>query len=390
MVRPAAGPAICALGYAAAVSCYLPLLTLLLPLRVEAIAPASRFGVLAAASIAGAVVAAGTNILFGALSDRSIARGGTRRGWIAAGLAATLASYAAIARVETAAGVVVAVMLFQAAMNLLLAPLLALIAEEIPDARKGYAAGLLAGAHPAAALLCALLVAVGPGSMGGRLAAIGAIAAAGLLPLLLSVPGEGRSPPLPPVPAASRDLVVAWGARLAFQIAGGVLFVYLLYVMEAFADGGDPAALSARIAGLMATANLLPLPVTLVLGRFSDRLRQRKPFIVATAALAAAGLAAMASADAWRGAAIGYGLYAIGNGAFLALQIGFVMELLPNPRHRGRDLGFVNLANTIPALIGPALTWWLATPGSPALLLLSLAALSLAGGLAMLAVRSRR
>jgi hypothetical protein len=42
-----------------------------------------------------------------------------------------------------------------------------------------------------------------------------------------------------------------------------------------------------------------------------------------------------------------------------------------------------NLANTLPALIGPLLTWTLATPHDFRLLLLVLAGLTLAGGIVM-------
>ena len=68
----------------------------------------------------------------------------------------------------------------------------------------------------------------------------------------------------------------------------------------------------------------------------------------------------------------------------------FAMQLLPTPAHRGRDLGLLNLTNTLPALLGPLLAWMLATPRDFSAVLLVLAALTLAGGLAMLGVRSRR
>ena len=75
---------------------------------------------------------------------------------------------------------------------------------------------------------------------------------------------------------------------------------------------------------------------------------------------------------------------------FLALHAAFAMQLLPTPAHRGRDLGLLNLTNTLPALLGPLLAWMLATPRDFSAVLLVLAALTLAGGLAMLGVRSRR
>jgi hypothetical protein len=65
------------------------------------------------------------------------------------------------------------------------------------------------------------------------------------------------------------------------------------------------------------------------------------------------------------------------------------MQLLPSAAHRGRDLGLLNLANTLPSLVGPALTWWLATPEDFDTVILTVAALTLAGGLTIMAVRAR-
>jgi len=76
----------------------------------------------------------------------------------------------------------------------------------------------------------------------------------------------------------------------------------------------------------------------------------------------------------------------VGSAVFLALHAGYVMQLLPNPRRHGRDLGLINLTNTLPALIGPMLAWLLATPSNFAGLMMILAALTLGGGIAILAI----
>ena len=96
----------------------------------------------------------------------------------------------------------------------------------------------------------------------------------------------------------------------------------------------------------------------------------------------------MAAATEWRMGAIGYGLYALGSNVFLVLHAGFAMLLLPSAQHRGRDLGLLNLANTAPSLIGPAIAWMLATPNNFTPAMLALAILTLLGGFAILGVRS--
>ncbi len=141
-----------ALANAGGVIAYQPLLTLLLPLKVEQLAGATRIGLFSATVIAGALAASVSNVLFGWLSDRSLARGGGRRGWVVVGLVLTGCSFATIVLARTPAAIIAAVALFQLAVNALLAPLLAIMADEVPDGQKGVAGGLLAGAVPVASL----------------------------------------------------------------------------------------------------------------------------------------------------------------------------------------------------------------------------------------------
>lgn len=383
-------PVLGALAYAGCVVAYLPLLTLLLPLRIEQMAGEARFGVLATTMIAGAVMASGSGILFGWLSDRALERGGGRRRWIAVGLVATIVCFAGIAGARAPVMLVAAVMAFQVALNATLAPLVALLAEESPDHRNGLMSGLLAGAQPLAAAVGPVLVAWTAPGLGLRLAVVAGIFTICLAPLL-ATPASNLSRAVErTVAVSSRDLAIAWFSRLMVQIAGNVLFAYLYFYMEQFATTAGRAAVPAQVGGLIFLANIVPLPLAVLLGRWSDRIGRRKPFLVAASVLDAVGLVVMACAHEWTVAAVGFCLYSVGWLVFLTLQIGFVMQLLPNPRRRGRDLGVINLSNTVPVLIGPALAWWLATPRSFAPLLLTLAALSLAGGMAMLGVTGRK
>lgn len=378
------------LANAGAVIGYLPLLSLLLPLKVAAVAGDARLGVLTACAMLGAVAASLANILFGWLSDASVARGGGRRGWIAMGAVATIASFAGVAAARTPTAIVLAVIVFQLAVNAIIAPLLAMMAEEIPDAQKGVAGGLLAFGAPLASGLSALAVVVAAGES-ARFALISAALALCLSPLLLGAPMR----PLAPEPrrasvaaALRRDLAIAWGARLLVQIATVVLGLYLLYILESIA-ARPVAEIVPLAAQVQAAATVIAAPLAILLGRLSDRVGRRKPFLLAAALLAAAGLVAMAETASWPVAAVGYGAYAIGSAIFLALHIAFSMQLLPDPTHRGRDLGFYNLTNTLPSLLGPVLTWSLATPNDFRAVLLALAVLTLTGGLAMLATRAR-
>lgn len=368
---------------------YLPLLTLLLPLKIAAVAPDARLGLVTVTTVLGALAASAANVLFGWWSDVLRARGGGRRSFMAGGIVATVLSYTLVAAADTPASIVAAVVAFQVAVNALLSPLFAALAEEVPDERKGTAGGLLAFANPFASGVSAAVIALAT-SEGARLAAVAAVMTLCVLPLLLTrtVPGESVSDDAPP--ATRRDLLAAWWSRLLVQVAGAVLFYYLLFYFGSVVAALPSAELAVRVGQVMTAAYIVPIPIALLCGRWSDRFGQRKPFLIAATLVAAGGLTVMAGATGWTGATLGFGLFACGSSVFLSLHATFAMQLLPSPARRGRDLGLINLTNTLPALIGPLLTWGLATPTDFSVLMATLAVLMVLGGLSILPVRGRR
>lgn len=370
---------------------WMPLLTLLLPIRIEAIAGEARIGVLTAAVIAGALSASGSNLLFGWLSDLGVERGGGRRTWLAGGLAATLLSYAGVGLAATATGMILAIVFFQFAVNALLAPMFAIMADEIPDAQKRTAGGLLALGNPLAAAVSAVLV-TAPLSDAQRLMVVGAAVAVCVVPLILTRP---RPPvPVPEAPAARdvlrHDLLIVSGSRLLVQVAGAVLSLYLFYYFETIDAAAPREAVARHVGQALALAYLLPLPVAVIIGRWSDAIGRGKPFLLGTAAATSLGLIGMTLAADWNAATIAFALYSVGWTVFLSLNSGFSMQLLPDPRRRGRDLGLLNLTNTLPQLLGPLMTWLLVTPHDFDPALIALAVLTAGGAFAILGVRGRR
>jgi len=137
------------LAYGGAVCAYVPLLTLLLPLKVESIAEADgKVALLSLASIAGALAASVSNILAGMISDRWAGRPFGRRAVAAAGLSGTALSYVALHLASSPGELVAAVVLFQAALNTFLSPLIAIAADETGDDQKGVLGGVYGAAYP--------------------------------------------------------------------------------------------------------------------------------------------------------------------------------------------------------------------------------------------------
>lgn len=373
-----------ALAYAGGMIAYVPLLTLLLPAKVALLAGEARVEWLGAAILAGAVAASLANVAFGWASDVV----GTRRGWAAAGLGLTLASYVLLHAAATPGQVVAAILAYQVALNMLLSPLAAWAADRVPDRRKGLLGGLLAASPPIAALagVAATLPALAAEWM--QMGLVCALVALLVLPLLLS-----RAPlyPDPPATAGERagpaggwgDFLLLWGARLLVQVAGNVLFGFLLYYFQSLPE---PAS-QAGVARISALALIIAFPLALGAGRLSDRLGPRKPVLIGTILLAALGLGLMAIPADRHVATIGYVLFGTGSAAFLALHSSFAMQFLPSPERRGRDMGVLNLANTLPAILAPLLAIWLVPGRGFTLLLALLTALTLLAAACVMLVR---
>ena len=359
---------------------YLPLLTLLLPIKVGALGEAG-YDVLAWCGVAGALAAAAANIAFGWAGDRSVARGGGRRGWLVAGAALTTASFAGIAAARDAAGIVAGIVFFQVAVNMLLAQVTALIAEEVPAAQKGTIAALLTLGTPLASVATAVAIAVAAGE-GARLAIVAMLMTGCVLPLALAPPR--RRVPVAAAPATTeprsdrRDLAIAGVARLLMQVAISAVGLYLLFYFQGLAGIGDRAP--ATVAWLLIVASVVPVPAAFLCGRLSDRTGRPTPFVVGSALVAAAGLAGMATASAWTIAAACYVAFATGSTVFLALNIGQAMLLLPDSAWRGRDLGILNLANTLPQIVASPLALWATRAHGLSAMMAIMAVLALAAG----------
>jgi MFS family permease len=372
-----------ALANAAGFIAFIPLLTLVLPAKIGALAGDFRIEWLAAASLAGAVSASVGNVAFGWASDVI----GTRRKWAACGLVLTLASYLPIYFATSALDIVVAVIGYQIALNMLLAPLTAWAADVVPDSDKGLLGGLLAAGPAAGAIAGAIVTLPLIGGESSQLALICLLVFSLAAPLLTLGAAQRRGP----VAAAERqhprryfDFGLMWIARLLVQIAGAVLFTFLLYY---FQSSTDPAS-QFQVALLSAATLLVAFPLTLLMGRISDRVGVRRPFLLAAVVTAATGLLIMALQQSMALAMIGYAMFGCATASFLALHSAFSMQLLPSPGRYGRDLGVLNLTNTLPNMIAPALAIWLVPGRGFGPLLTLLACLMLLAGFCILLVRS--
>lgn len=359
---------------------YLPLLTLLLPYRMQALAGPLAAVRLSEAALAGAATASVSNLVFGWLGDRWSARV-DRRAWLLAGLVLVAAGYAAFAAARTLPALVAALLLLQVAFNLVLSPLNALIAERFFRRPLPWALGASGAAQPAAGVLGAATTAVLLPFGWAPYAAVAALTAVLTAPFAFAGRRRRDAPAAPSPPpdlvsdgadaaVRSGSLAALWAWRAAIALAATLSGPYLLFRVRDGLSGpaGAPsraaAALTAAAVGvslLTAFSSAAHLAAAAALARASGRGLSRR-LAAATSALALAGsLLLFALASGPPAFVLAYGLLGLANGAVQVADQRLALALLPSRRTLGRDLGLLNLANTLPQMAAPALA--LATPG---------------------------
>ena len=343
-----------ALAWAGGAIAYVPFLTLLLPLRVNAMVAGQAVSVLSYLTVVGAFAASVGGIFFGWASDLT----GRRIPWILAGLIISSVALLALSAGTTALQLGTLLVIWQLGLNMMLGPLSALAADFVPDQQKGFLGGLLAFAPAGGAAAGAFVTIPGLAGPEGRFALVAALTAACVLPLILF--GKPRAVRLSSkhgiaegnverVPVAT---IRMWIARLAVQLSEAALFAYLLFYFASISSGIGEAE-TARIFSLLLVASI---PVAMVAGRWSDRTDSAIVPLRITAALAAAGLAVMAVSSTVEWSLAGYVIFGLATPVFLALHSSQTLRVLPRSDRRGRDLGVFNLTNTTPSLIVPWLT----------------------------------
>lgn len=343
---------------------YVPLLTVLLPLKITALTGAEDVPALAQVSFFGAVVASLANIAFGMLSDFT----GRRPLWIAAGLVSSSVLLIAIGQATRLSEVIVLIMAWQLGLNMMLGPLLAWAGDCFPDSQKGVLGGALAFAPAMGALSGSLVTFESVVDPQHRLALVAGLVMVMVVPVLIagrrrarpelmrrpehSVPETAAAAAEPAAKQAQRALAGMWMARFLVQIAEAGLFAFLLFWLRSLSAGFHENT----AANIFSAVLVLSVPLALLVGRWSDRRRRPLLPLMLCAGLAAAGLIVMAAAGGLALAIAGYVLFGIAASIFLSLHTGQTLRVLPKPRHRGRDMGLFNLTNTVPSLVMPWLT----------------------------------
>ncbi|WP_405473624.1 MFS transporter [Paenarthrobacter ilicis] len=324
--------------------------------------------ILALVTGCGAAVSMVANPLFGAFSDRTTSRFGRRIPWVLMGAVLGAVALVALAGAPNVAVMALLWCLVQAGANAMYAAITAAVPDRVPVPQRGTVGGLAAMGQTVGILAGAVIAAV----VAGDYAAGYWVCAAALLAGVVLYLFKGDDQPLPAgrrpafalaaflkgfwiSPKRYPDFAWAWLTRFLVSTGNHMITLYLLFFLTDAVrlketEGIDPEFGVLVLTGLYAVTVVI---TSVVGGRLSDRMGKRKPLVIASSVVIALASLILAFSPTWVGGLLGAVVLGIGFGAYLAVDFALITQVLPTAIDRGRDLGVINIANSLPQVVAP-------------------------------------
>jgi MFS family permease len=347
-------------------------LQVLLGQQAAAFSEPDKEAILALVTGAGAAVSLVANPLFGAFSDRTTSRRGRRVPWVLFGAVLGAAALIALAGAPSVAVMTLLWCLVQAGCNGAYAAITAAIPDRVPVPQRGTVGGLAAMGQTAGILAGAVIAAAVAGNfVAGYLVCAAALLAGVVLYFFknddVPLPAQAR-PPFKLAgflrgfwisPARHPDFAWAWLTRLLVNIGNHMITLYLLFFLNDAVRVRETQGIEPEFGVLILTGlyAVMVIITSVVGGRLSDRLGRRKPLVIISSAVIAAASLILAFAPTWTGALIGASVLGIGFGCYLAVDFALITEVLPTALNRGKDLGVINIANSLPQVLAPLIAF---------------------------------
>lgn len=342
-----------------------------LAVKVSTLTDASgKVGALSVVTGVGAFFAFVANPIAGALSDRTTSRFGMRKPWLVAGVVGGVIGLLIIAAATAIWQVVIGWALAQTAFNSAQAAFQAVLPDQVDEERRAKVSGwvgtgqnvsALAGVGIAAVLAAAHLATGWMIVIPAALGLVGVLLFAAVLRDRVLEKADAQPFHLGRFfagfwlsPRKHPDFGWAWLGRFLLLFGFASYNNYQFYYLQDRFGFGTATALAWQLRLMVLQAIVLTVSATLG-GWLSDRTGRRKVFVIISTVLAAAGLAVFAAATHASLLYVAAGLFGLGLGAYMAVDLALVTDVLPNREtEAAKNMGVFNIANALPQSLAPA------------------------------------
>lgn len=328
---------------------------------------ASRAQSLAIITSIGVVLTMILQPIVGVFADRTRTRWGRRAPWILFGTLAGALLLSVMRFAPTIAVLAIVFMLTQAVLNSAAGPLTTTVADRMPENRRGTASALGGFGNFFGGLLGGL-------AAGALFATIGLdfyfilaafVAFAGVLFVIIARDHSSEELEVSPfnwreffvgftIALRSRNYRWVWVARILLTFGYTVSTALNLYMLQSYVR---PALSQVEATAIAPMLLLTGVPVTIVAvfvaGKLSDRLGKRRPFVIVASALMAASMLIPIVSPTLAGLFAQAIVGGIAFGIYLPVDQALFIDVLPDQKAAGRDLGVASLGSNLGQALGP-------------------------------------
>ena len=351
----------------------IPLYQLQLPAQIAVLDPHNK-----AASLAFIVFIAGiagliSQPIAGALSDRTTSRFGRRRPWMLAGALFGSVALLLMANAQSIALLAVEVTMFGLAIGMVLAPVIAIIPDRVPEQQRATVSAFVGLAQPVGTLLGIILIAQVIRSIQGSYYAIAAILFVVILLFVLTIKEtalpKDTFPPFNFIafaksffvnPIKYPDFGFVWLARFFVIMAQTIVATFILFYLQDVIHydklfPGQTAEQGVSIFQLVYT--LFLIVSSIAAGVISDRLQKRKWFVIAASVIMTLAFLLLTLVPTWTSVLVVAAVFGIGFGIFVSSDVALATQVLPSKKDQGKDMGLIYAAATLPELLFPLISF---------------------------------
>lgn len=268
------------------------------------------------------------------------------------------------------AGIVAGWSIVQVGVNMMIAPAVAVLSDRIPESTRGtfsafYGGAQIVGQSAGTFMGAQFIKHMGAGFLTGAvLFAITGIIAVLVWPRersskndevaakTLSISDILRSFILPT--RNCRDFYLALVGRLLLMVGWSMVATYQLYILQKYV--GLSVDESGTVISTMSVISMIVLIVTsMISGPISDRLHRRKIIVAVGSVIIAIGIAIPIMMPTALGMMLYAGVAGTGYGIYIAVDQALNVDVLPSQEEAGKDLGILNLANTVGQVLAPVI-----------------------------------
>lgn len=344
---------------------YAGVISILLPAQVELIDPAQKVNNLAVVMSASSFATLFAQPIVGAFSDRTRSKLGRRSPYILIGAVVGGLVLMGIPGLHSILWITIAWVVAQISLNALQGPASTIIADRFGTDSRGTASAMM-GVGTSVGMTVGVIIAgqlVTRLGLGYSIFGIAIIVAAALF-VIFNRDYSSKDMTVEPMkwgafiksfwvsPRKHPDYAWAFAGRFVMILGYQGVQAYMLYILIDYL--GMTTEKAGSTAGLLAfiTAGTMVVSTT-VAGKLSDKLARRKVFVFSASMLLAAALVIPVFAPNVPGMIVYAAIAGLGFGAYTAVDMALMVDVLPSQGDAGKDLGVLNVATNIPQALSP-------------------------------------